>query len=192
MKTCLWVGMLFLYALAGCAGIKAPELTACGEGNPCGWISPQGRPVSDHGDLGTLKEGYSDTDVYYYSGSQDTPTAVIRLKKEYALDDDRWKPITDPDMFLTLVRNMKTKGSGDKLQGFTIKAYDAQPIGVWYAKKYAYGVRFNTSVDRNAYAKAPRIASPSTQASASIDVRKRPANMLSLAPSICVQCHVSG
>ena len=164
----------------------------CGGVNPCGWVSPQGRYVSDHQDLGSIQDGYSDADTYYYSGSQSLPTAVIRLNKEYALDDARWKPITDPEMFITLVQNMKTKdrvSNASNLHAFTIKANDARPIGVWYSDKYVYGVRVSISADRKVYANTPNMETPG-QPEKVIYVKNRSNNsVLAEGPSICVRCH---
>jgi hypothetical protein len=191
MTAYLWIGTLFLFAFFGCSGMNATGLTACGGGNPCGWISPQGRYVSDHPDLGTINDGYTDADIYYYSGSQSSPTAVISMKKEYALDDARWKPITDPEMFITIVKNMKTKGDANNvanIQGFTIKAHDARPIGVWYSDKYVYGVRFKMPADRNSYAMA-QDTGDTNKSEKIITVKSRSDTFLAQAASICRRCH---
>jgi len=184
--------MLLFFALVGCSGMNTAAMNACGGVNPCGWISPQGRYVSDHPDLGTIKDGYSEADTYYYSGSQALPTAVIRLNKEYALDDARWKPITDPQMFITLVENMKTKsadGDAPHLHAFTIKANDARPIGVWYSDKFVYGVRVSISADHKVYANMPNVENPSKTEKV-IYVKNRSNNSaLAEGPSICVRCH---
>jgi hypothetical protein len=192
MKTLfLWIGTL-LFAFVGCSRMNTTGMTACGGGNPCGWISPQGVTVSDHPDLGTATGSYSDAGVnYYYGGPQALPTAVIRLDKKYELDDVRWKPITDPDMFLALFQNMQTKGARNnatQIRGFTIKAHDGQPIGVWYSDKYVYGVRVSIAADRKVYAKASNIENPNKQENV-IYVKSSSDNFLAQGPSLCLQCH---
>jgi len=179
---------LFL-VLAGCSAMNTAGLTACGGENSCGWISPQGRPVSDHPDLGSIKDGYSQADMYYYSGTRALPTAVIKLNREYAIDDVSWKSITDPEMFIEIVQNMKKKGEGNtvsNLQAFAIKAHDARPIGVWYSDKYVYGVRVSFAADRNVYAKA---SENNDQSSKVIYVKNRSDNFIAQGSSICLRCH---
>ena len=161
MKMTLRLGCLSLisFALIGCGTLSRTEMSSCGGMTACGWISPQGRNVSDNKDLGDIETGYLDADMnYYYSGCDTLPAAVIKLNKEYTLDDIRWLPITDRKLLLKLLQYMKTtimEDSGRELRGFTIKAHNGRPIGVWYTNKYAYGIRFGRSADNRLYVYAP-------------------------------------
>ena len=73
---------------------------------------------------------------YYYSGSDVIPNAVVGLKKEYTIEPDLWKPITDPKAFRDMVDEMKRRAMRvvtDQFFGFTIRDDNGNPIGVWYS-----------------------------------------------------------
>ncbi|MDD5169069.1 MAG: hypothetical protein PHN75_09640 [Syntrophales bacterium] len=73
---------------------------------------------------------------YYWSGSEAHPTAIMGLKKAYALDNDLWKPMDpDPKAFTNFVKSMQEIARQYALQqrGFIIKDPQGKAIGVWYS-----------------------------------------------------------
>ena len=74
--------------------------------------------------------------LYYFSGSAAHPTAIMGLKKAYALDNDLWKPIKpDPDDFKEFVQSMQDIAKFYSLQqrGFVMKDPKGKVLGVWYS-----------------------------------------------------------
>jgi len=152
--------LLMLFTLAGCATADRTNLSTCGSpGVTCGWISSQGKNISDDRDMHEIETGYLDANMnYYYSGCSSLPGAIIKLNKDYVLDDDRWMRITDPMMLREYMRYIKTserKEDGRKIRGFVIKANDGRPLGLWYAAEYVYSMRVVMHSKNRVYVKVP-------------------------------------
>jgi hypothetical protein len=72
---------------------------------------------------------------YYYSGSYVYPSVIMGLKKQFALDNDLWKPLQlDPILLKDLINGMQTKArqTGQVQRGFILKSPDGQTLGVCY------------------------------------------------------------
>jgi hypothetical protein len=72
---------------------------------------------------------------YYYSGSYAYPSVIMGLKKQYALDNDLWKPLQpDPILLKDLIGGMQTKAiqTGQAQHGFILRSPDGQTLGVCY------------------------------------------------------------
>ncbi len=156
MKTTLRRGLLclLLSVLAGCSTLGETFLSANTHKlePPFGWISPWGMPVSDDTNAKNIEFGQLDTDMnYYYSDSPTLPPAVIKLGKDYAMDDVQWKPITDPETLhevVQAIRKMDGTNGAKNFRSFTVKAPDTRPIGTWYSNRYVYGMRLKFSANR--------------------------------------------
>ena len=73
---------------------------------------------------------------YYYSGGDSQPSAIIGLKKEYALDNDLWKKVKRNDeRFAYQVRGMQLRAAELSMTqyGFVMKDDQGRPIGIWYS-----------------------------------------------------------
>lgn len=96
-----------------------------------------GTIVPDQGVEKNFETFQLDPDMnYYFSGSDVFPSVIMGLKKQYALDNDLWRPLaTDPKHLKELISDMQSKaGEFGKLQrGFVMKSPDGQTLGVWYS-----------------------------------------------------------
>jgi len=113
--------ILVLWALAGCAAL----------GGHYGTILPDA-DVRQSFEAFIMDPGMN----YYYSGPDNYPNAVIGLKKDYALDNDLWKPMEpDPKRFRQTIGAMQEEAlrHGSYQHGFLIRDYRGQAIGVWYS-----------------------------------------------------------
>jgi hypothetical protein len=160
---------VLLFALAGCSIVGENVMsTRRGEtpSGPFGWISSQGTPVADDTTSRNIEFGHLDNGMnYYYSDSHLLPAAVIKLDKDYAMDDVHWKQITDPEMLIEVVQSMKvmdrTNGART-FRSFPVKAHDARPIGAWYSNKYVYGMRLNISPNKEVSLYVPNVVDTHT------------------------------
>jgi hypothetical protein len=150
---------VMLFILVGCATMSWPGISACGGTISCGWISPQGKFVTEDSNSRNIELGHMDEDTnYYYSDSDSLPTSLVKLSKEYTLDDAHWKPITDPETLIAFVQYLKATDRTDgtkKFRSFTVKAHDARPIGAWYSNHYVYGMRLNMLADNKVSLSVP-------------------------------------
>jgi len=113
--------LIIIWALAGCSIMN---------GNYGSIVLDQ--PVQQNFEAFIMDPGMN----YYYSGPDASPNAIIGLKKEYALDNDLWKPIDpDPKVFKKIVGWMQYDASyhGTFQRGFVIKDPQGKVIGVWYS-----------------------------------------------------------
>jgi len=152
--------LLMLFTLAGCATADWTNLSACGSpGVTCGWISSQGKKISDDGNMHEIETGNLDANMnYYYSGCSSLPGAIIKLNKDYVLDDDRWMRITEPLMlreYMRFITASETNDDSRKIRGFVIKANDGRPLGLWYAAEYVYSMRVVMLSKNHVYVKVP-------------------------------------
>jgi len=74
--------------------------------------------------------------VYFISGSDDLPNAVIGIGKEYTLQSELWKRRDfDEDMLKDIVESMQNRVLATRLslQGFRIEAPGGAAVGVWFS-----------------------------------------------------------
>ena len=102
------------------------------------WTSGYGKFVNDETVRMNFETFQMDPDmIYYISGSDTYPSAIMGLKKKFTLDNDLWRPLKpESKLFKELVQNMQAKVYMEHksfLRGFTIYAPDGEPLGVWYS-----------------------------------------------------------
>ena len=117
----LMVAFLFAASLSGCAGF----LTGYGA------IRPD-LNVTRTFESFQMNPSY----VYYYSGSEMYPNALIGLDKKYTLEPDLWKKTgPSPKTFKDIILQMKTQALnvGQTQHGFSILDDQGRPIGAWYS-----------------------------------------------------------
>jgi hypothetical protein len=150
---------VMLLIVIGCSTMNMPGISTCGGTTPCGWISPQGKLVAEDTSSTNIELGQMDEDAnYYYSDTDSLPTALVKLSKEYTIDDARWQLITDPHMLAAFIQYLKRTGGMDgtmDLRSFAVKGYDARPIGTWYSNHYVYGMRLNMLADNRVALSVP-------------------------------------
>lgn len=81
--------------------------------------------------------------IYYFSGAETSPTAIIGVVKRLTLDSQLWKRIdVTPEKLENLVRNMKTKVSerDETLHGFDILDNKGMYMGEWFSILGVHGV----------------------------------------------------
>lgn len=81
--------------------------------------------------------------IYYFSGAETAPTAIIGVDKRLTLDSQLWKRIdVTTEKLETLVRNMKTKVSvrDETLHGFDILDNRGMYMGEWFSILGVHGV----------------------------------------------------
>jgi hypothetical protein len=74
--------------------------------------------------------------VYYYSGTETVPTAIIGVDRQLTLDSKLWKRVDiTPEKLKTLVQNMKAQVSerDETLHGFDILDNRGMFIGEWFS-----------------------------------------------------------
>jgi hypothetical protein len=74
--------------------------------------------------------------IYYFSGAETAPTAIIGVDKRLTLDSQLWKMIeVTPEKLETLVQNMKaTVAEHDEtLHGFDILDNQGKYMGEWFS-----------------------------------------------------------
>lgn len=138
------VAVLCLFILSGCAAREMHEY---------------GRFVPDKAVTAQFEAYQVDPGlVYYISGSDDLPNAIIGIGKDYTLQSELWKRRDfDEDMLKDLVGVMENRVLGTRLslQGFRIEAPGGEAVGAWFSVLEA-----TTSIrveDRNVMISTPRI-----------------------------------
>ncbi len=126
MKMTLRMGflLLILVVFVGCA-------TLSGMRSSWGKFSPD-RAVSAAVEAGKLNPEMN----YYFSGPEKDPLAIVGLNKKFALDNDLWKPVANPQMCMELVACMKTTDMKDNvknLYGFSMYAPNGEKVGEWFS-----------------------------------------------------------
>jgi hypothetical protein len=74
--------------------------------------------------------------IYYFSGTETSPTAIIGVEKRWTLDSKLWTRIdVSPEKLKVLVQNMKTKVSphDETLHGFDILDNRGTYLGEWFS-----------------------------------------------------------
>lgn len=116
------LAVLCVWALAGCA---AKQLHEYGKFVPDGSVTDRFEQSRIDPDL-----------VYYISGSDDLPNAIIGISKEYTLQSELWKKRDfDEEMLADLVGMMQHRvlGTTMGLQGFRIEGPSGGTVGVWFS-----------------------------------------------------------
>ncbi len=74
---------------------------------------------------------------YYYSGPDAAPNAVVGLQRQYTIQPDFWKPITDGKIFAEIIKGMQAKAQsvslGSRPRGFVLHDNQGNTIGTWYS-----------------------------------------------------------
>lgn len=140
----LFVAVLCIFILSGCAARQMHEY---------------GRFVPDKSVTAQFEEYRVDPGmVYYISGSDDLPNAIIGIGKDYTLQSQLWKRRDfDEDMLKDVVDIMQNRvlATTMSLHGFRIEAPGGGAVGVWFSILEA-----TTSVkveDRNVVLSTPPI-----------------------------------
>ncbi len=68
---------------------------------------------------------------YYYSGRENTPSAIVGIDPAFEFTSTLWTAI-EPSLFKTMVDRMYPPGYG-RLYGANIVAPDGRKAGVWYS-----------------------------------------------------------
>jgi hypothetical protein len=75
---------------------------------------------------------------YYASGPHDAyPIVIMGLKKQYALDNDLWRPLPpDPKLFKDLIKSMQFEAQNKRQiqRGFVLKSPEGQDVGICYCR----------------------------------------------------------
>ncbi len=74
--------------------------------------------------------------VYYYSGPEVRPNAVIGIDRRFVLDSTQWEKMNPaPDPFRETIRCMQSKALelNRSLYGFAILDPRGDPLGAWYS-----------------------------------------------------------
>jgi hypothetical protein len=113
--------LTLIFFLSGCAGFLA------GYGN----IRPD-RNATMAFESFQMNPDY----IYYYSGSDVYPNALVGLDKKYRIEPELWKRMThSPLVFKELVSQMHARALqiGQTQHGFSILDDQGRQIGVWYS-----------------------------------------------------------
>jgi hypothetical protein len=72
---------------------------------------------------------------YYYSGPDAAPNAIVGLKRQYVIEPDLWKRVTDEKTFRDQIDGMQRMAEqiGTRQYGFTITDDKGADIGVFYS-----------------------------------------------------------
>lgn len=74
--------------------------------------------------------------IYYYSGPESGPTAILGVKKDYILEERLWQKIDSKSgaygEILEGMRN-RTLRIGQFLKGYILYGPDKAPVGIWYS-----------------------------------------------------------
>jgi hypothetical protein len=81
--------------------------------------------------------------IYYVSGAETSPTAIIGVEKRWTLDSKLWtRKDVSPEQLKVLVQNMKAKVSqrDETLHGFEILDNKGMYMGEWFSILGVHGV----------------------------------------------------
>jgi hypothetical protein len=110
--------LLLLVFIAGCAGPRAGL--------------DRSQQVFDDYSAGRVLDGH----VYYTTGPEQAPDAILGVSRDYTLVSERWKERqVDPPSLLRLVKNMDREFGSPTggLVGARVLNAEGGQIGVWYS-----------------------------------------------------------
>jgi hypothetical protein len=123
----VWVlAVLCLWVLAGCAAKRLHEYGK--------FVPDQG--VTDQFERFQVDPGL----VYYISGSDDLPNAIVGISREFTLQSELWKKRDfDEETMKDLVEMMKNRVLATLLglQGFRLEDPSGKKVGVWFSVQQA-------------------------------------------------------
>lgn len=127
VKSRIWlVGVLLLGLTLGAAVSEAAGLFAA-----YGKIAPSADAAKVFESFKVLPNY-----LYYKSGADLYPGAIMGLDRAYTLDSDLWKPMNLTEKMLKeIVGDMQSKGMevDELVHGFDILGPDGKKIGIWYS-----------------------------------------------------------
>ncbi|MFO8086066.1 MAG: hypothetical protein R6U27_17285 [Desulfobacterales bacterium] len=141
--------MAFLMAISGCAGNYGT--------------------IQMSREAGRIFEGHKvlDDHIYYYSGPEAIPYAIIAIHQDYTLKTTLWKRINLSSDQLKTWLNLGMHGLiGMSAHGSFILGPDGQKIGIWYSIFYGTVVKLEND---NIVVVHPPISAPGKNVRPSLD-----------------------
>jgi hypothetical protein len=128
IRTVPTLALFALLVACGDMGNKGPS----GFFGNYGYLSPSD-DVTDAFETYTVKPDRH----YYFSGPDESPFAILNLRKEIALESDYWKPekVTPSRLnnWLSWMHLNYSQTYGIRPRGYTVIDPDGNPIGEWYS-----------------------------------------------------------